>query len=105
MTGRYYGISRQVFCTWYLRDLRPGGAERAIQVASAVPHETPSEVVAKIIQLRSSHPFGWCGARGSRRGTHPAAAMSADKPGFTLKGPGINCGIRAEASQQAALVV
>ena len=60
MTCRYYGISRQVFYTWYRRYETEGLAglrDRSTRPAHC-PHETPAEVVAKIIYLRQNYHFG-----------------------------------------------
>jgi transposase len=59
-TCRYYGISRQVFYTWLRRYQAEGVAglrDRSRRPAHC-PHETPSEVVAKIIYLRTTYHFG-----------------------------------------------
>ncbi len=59
-TCRYYGISRQVFYTWLRRYETEGVAglrDRSRRPAHC-PHETPSEVVAKIIYLRTTYHFG-----------------------------------------------
>jgi helix-turn-helix protein len=59
MTCRYYGISRQVFYTWYRRYETEGPAglrDRSTRPAHC-PHETPSEVIEKIIYLRTSYHF------------------------------------------------
>ena len=57
MTCRYYGISRQVFYTWYRRyeteDL--AGLRDRSRRPQYCPHETPAEVVAKIIYLRQNY--------------------------------------------------
>ena len=60
MTCRYYGISRQVFYTWYRRYETEGLAglrDRSTRPAHC-PHETPAEVVEKIIYLRTNYHFG-----------------------------------------------
>ncbi len=54
LTCRYYGISRQVFYVWYRRYEAEGPAglrDRSTRPAHC-PHETPAEVVEKIIYLR-----------------------------------------------------
>jgi transposase-like protein len=59
MTCRYYGISRQVFYRW-LRRYETGGLaglrDRSKRPAHC-PHETPAEVVAKVIYLRTNYLF------------------------------------------------
>ena len=60
MTCRHYGISRQVFYTWLRRYETEGPAglrDRSTRPAHC-PHETPAEVVAKIIYLRTTYHFG-----------------------------------------------
>ena len=60
MTCRYYGISRQVFYRWYRRYQEEGLAglrDRSTRPLTC-PHETPAEVVAKIIYLRQNYHFG-----------------------------------------------
>jgi transposase len=59
-TCRYYGISRQVFYAWLRRYEAEGVAglrDRSKRPAHC-PHESPSEVVAKIIYLRTAYHFG-----------------------------------------------
>jgi len=60
LTCWYYGISRQVFNRW-LRRYEAGGLaglrDRSKRPLSC-PHETPAEVVAKIIYLRQNCHFG-----------------------------------------------
>jgi hypothetical protein len=59
-TCRYYRISRQVFYTWLRRYQAEGVArlrDRSRRPAHC-PHEAPSEVVAKIIYLRTTYHFG-----------------------------------------------
>jgi transposase-like protein len=54
LTCRYYGVSRQVFYVWYRRDETgslAGLRDRSTRPAHC-PHETPAEVVEKIIYLR-----------------------------------------------------
>src|SRR5215475_1262275 len=60
MTCRYYGISRQVFYTWYRRYETEGlaGLRDRSRRPAHCPHETPAEVVAKIIYLRQNYHFG-----------------------------------------------
>lgn len=60
LTCRYYGISRQVFYVWYRRYEAEGLAglrDRSTRPAHC-PHETPVEVVEKIIYLRQNYHFG-----------------------------------------------
>jgi transposase len=60
MNCRYYGISRQIFYTWYRRYETEGLAglrDRSKRPAHCL-HETPAEVVAKIIYLRISYHLG-----------------------------------------------
>jgi transposase len=60
LTCRYYGISRQVFYVWYRRYEAEGLAglrDRSTRPAHC-PHETPAEVVEKIIYLRQNYHFG-----------------------------------------------
>ena len=60
MTCRYYGISRQVFYVWYRRYEAEGLAglrDRSTRPHHS-PHETPSEVVGKILYLRQNYHFG-----------------------------------------------
>jgi transposase len=60
LTCRYYGISRQVFYVWYRRYEAEGPAglrDRSTRPAHC-PHETPAEVVEKIIYLRQNYHFG-----------------------------------------------
>ena len=60
MTCRYYGISRQVFYTWLRRYDTEGVAglrDRSKRPAHS-PHETSSEVVGKIVYLRTNYHFG-----------------------------------------------
>ena len=59
-TCRHDGISRQVFYTWLRRYQAEGVAglrDRSKRPAHC-PHEAPSEVVAKIIYLRTTYHFG-----------------------------------------------
>jgi transposase InsO family protein len=60
MTCRYYGISRQIFYTWYRRYETEGlaGLRDRSRRPQHCPHETPAEVVAKIIYLRQNYHFG-----------------------------------------------
>jgi len=60
LTCRYYGISRQVFYTWLRRYQADGvaGLRDRSKRPLTCPHETPAEVVAKIIYLRTSYHFG-----------------------------------------------
>jgi transposase len=60
LTCRYYGISRQIFYVWYRRYETEGPAglrDRSTRPAHC-PHETPAEVVEKIIYLRQNYHFG-----------------------------------------------
>ena len=59
-TCRYYGISRQVFYTWLRRYEAEGiaGLRDRSSGPAQCPHETVSEVVAKIIYLRTNYHFG-----------------------------------------------
>jgi len=58
-TCRYYGISRQVFYRRLRRYEAEGlaGLRDRLKRPAHCPHETPSEVVAKIIYLRRIHHF------------------------------------------------
>jgi transposase len=60
MTCRYCGISRQVFYTWYRRYQTEGlaGLRDRSKRPLHCPHETSSEVVRKIIDLRTNYHFG-----------------------------------------------
>ena len=60
LTCRYYGISRQVFYTWYRRYETEGlaGLRDRSKRPAHCPNETPSEVVAKVIYLRTNYHFG-----------------------------------------------
>jgi len=60
MTCRYYGISRQVFYTWLRRYEAegPAGLRDRSRRPLHCPHETPAEVVGKIIYLRTTYHFG-----------------------------------------------
>ena len=53
LTCRYYGISRAVFYRWYRRYREEGlaGLRDRSKRPLHCPHETPAEVVAKIIYL------------------------------------------------------
>jgi hypothetical protein len=60
MTCRHYGISRQVFYTWlrrYEADGLAGLRDRSRRPLHCL-HETPAEVVGKIIYLRTNYHFG-----------------------------------------------
>lgn len=60
LTCGYYGISRQVFYVWYRRYEAEGLAglrDRSTRPLHC-PHETSSEVVGKIIYLRTNYNFG-----------------------------------------------
>ena len=83
MTCRGYGISRQVST--------PGtGATRPkAWRPQQCPHETPSEVVTKIIYLRTSYRFGRCRVpRVTRVARTQPLQCPRDKPGFHAKGAG-----------------
>ena len=60
LTCRYYGITRQAFYLWRRR-YETGGLE-ALRDRSrrprSCPHETSTEIVEKIIYLRTSYHFG-----------------------------------------------
>ena len=60
LTCRYYGITRQAFYLWRRR-YEAGGLE-ALRDRSrrpqSCPHETPTEIVGKIIYLRQNYHFG-----------------------------------------------
>jgi transposase-like protein len=60
LTCRYCGISRTVFYTWCRRYQADGLAGRRDRWKRPLhsPNETPAEVVAKIIYLRTSYHFG-----------------------------------------------
>jgi transposase InsO family protein len=60
LTCRYYGISRQVFYRWYRRYEEEGlaGLRDRSKRPLTCPHETPAEVVGKIIYLRQNYHFG-----------------------------------------------
>jgi len=59
-TCRYYGISRQCFYKWKHRFAEFG--EEGLRDRSSAPHRSPnqtkSEIVGKIVYLRSSYHFG-----------------------------------------------
>jgi transposase InsO family protein len=59
-TCRYYGISRATYYRWYRRYEEKGvvGLRDRSTRPHACPHETPGEVVAKIIYLRQNYHFG-----------------------------------------------
>jgi transposase len=60
LTCRYYGISRQVFYRWLRRYQAEGlaGLRDRSKRPQHCPHETPAEVVSKIIYLRQNYHFG-----------------------------------------------
>ena len=60
LTCRYYGISRQVFYRWPRRYQAEGvaGLRDRSRRPLHCPHETPAEVVGKIIYLRTTYHFG-----------------------------------------------
>jgi IS30 family transposase len=61
LTCRYYGITRQAFYLWRRRRYETGGLD-ALRDRSrrprSCPHETPTEIVGKIIYLRQNYHFG-----------------------------------------------
>jgi transposase len=59
-TCRYYGISRQCFYKWKRRydDLGEDGLRDGSSAPLHSPNQTKSEVVGKIVYLRSSYHFG-----------------------------------------------
>jgi transposase len=60
MTCRYYGISRPTFYKW-LREYEAHGEEGLRDGSSRpkyCPHETSTEVVGKIVHLRTNYHFG-----------------------------------------------
>ena len=60
LTCRYYGISREVFYVWHRRyeaECPAGLRDRSTRPAHC-PHQTPAEVVEKIIYLRQNYHFG-----------------------------------------------
>jgi transposase len=60
LTCRYYGISQQVFYRWLRRYEAEGlaGLRDRSRRPQHCPHETPAEVVGKIIYLRRTYHFG-----------------------------------------------
>ena len=70
LTCRYYGISRQVFYRWYRRYQEEGlaGLRDRSKRPLHCPHETPAEVVAKIIYLRTNY-------HSARRRSHVPQAL------------------------------
>jgi transposase InsO family protein len=60
LTCRYYGISRQIFYKWRRRyeELGEDGLRDGSSRPHHCPHETPAEVVGKIIYLRQHYHFG-----------------------------------------------
>src|SRR5215831_8654138 len=60
LTCRYYGISRTVFYRWLRRYEAEGlaGLRDRSKRPQHSPHQTPSEVVGKIIYLRQNYHFG-----------------------------------------------
>jgi transposase InsO family protein len=59
-TCRYYGITRQCFYKWRRRyeDLGEAGLRDGSSRPHHCPHETPAEVVGKIVYLRQHYHFG-----------------------------------------------
>ena len=59
-TCRYYGISRQSFYKWQRRyeELGEAGLRDGSSAPLCSPNQTSTEVVGKIIYLRSNHHFG-----------------------------------------------
>lgn len=59
-TCRYYGISRQTCYSWLRRfeELGLDGLRDRSKAPKVSPWATPSEVVAKIVHLRSNYHFG-----------------------------------------------
>lgn len=59
-TCRYYGISRQCFYKWRRRyeELGEAGLRDGSSRPHYCPHETPTEVVGKIVYLRQHYHFG-----------------------------------------------
>jgi transposase InsO family protein len=59
-TCRYYGISRQCFYKWRRRyeELGEAGLRDGSSRPHHCPHETPTEVVGKIVYLRQHYHFG-----------------------------------------------
>jgi transposase InsO family protein len=59
-TCRYYGISRPTFYKWLRRyeELGEAGLRDGSRRPRSCPHETPTEVVGKIIYLRQHYHFG-----------------------------------------------
>ena len=59
-TCRYYGISRQTYYSWFRRYEEFGldGLRDRSKAPHASPWATPSEIVAKIVYLRSNYHFG-----------------------------------------------
>ena len=59
-TCRYYGISRQSFYKWQRRyeELGEAGLRDGSSAPLCSPNQTSTEVVGKIIYLRSNYHFG-----------------------------------------------
>jgi transposase-like protein len=60
LTCRYYGITRQAFYLWRRRYEAegPAGLRDRSKRPQSCPHETPTEIVGKIIYLRQNYHFG-----------------------------------------------
>jgi transposase len=60
LTCRYYGISRHTFYLWRRRYEEVGlaGLSNRSTRPHHCPHETPTEIVGKIIHLRQNYHFG-----------------------------------------------
>lgn len=59
-TCRYYGITRTTFYRWLRRyqELGEAGLADRSRRPHHCPHETPTEIVGKIIYLRQHYHFG-----------------------------------------------
>jgi transposase InsO family protein len=59
-TCRYYGISRQCYYKWLRRYEDHGleGLKDRSRAANSCPHATPTEIVGKVIYLRTNYHFG-----------------------------------------------
>jgi transposase len=60
MTCRYYGITRQTYYKWRRRldELGPEGLKDRSRRPQSCPHQTPVDVVGKILYLRQNYHFG-----------------------------------------------
>lgn len=60
MTCRYYGITRQTYYKWRRRldELGPEGLRDRSRRPKSCPHQTPVDVVGKILYLRQNYHFG-----------------------------------------------